>query len=103
MVRRYRDWAGAAANELTTALILRRAPEVDGVPDGLRGKPAVLVASCWVGPLDAADTVLAPLRHLDPAPVDLSSASSFVEHQGRFDANFPQRHWARPGPPTSPR
>jgi FAD/FMN-containing dehydrogenase len=93
VVRRYRDWAASAPDELTTALIMRRAPVVDSVPERLRGKPAVVVASCWVGPLERADTVLEPLRHVG-APVDLSSARSFVEHQSVFDPNFPHGMWA---------
>ena len=94
VVRRYRDWAASAPDELTTALILRRAPETDAVPEEMRGKRAVMVASCWVGPLERADTVTEPLRHLVPSPVDLSSARSFVEHQGLFDPNFPHGMWA---------
>jgi len=94
VVRRYRDWAASAPDELTTALIMRRAPMVEAVPERMRGKPAVLVASCWVGPLDRADRLLEPMRHAGAAPVDLSSVRSFVEHQSQFDPNFPQGMWA---------
>ena len=89
MVRHYRDWADSAPDELTTALIMRRAPTAEQVPEALRGQPAVMVASCWVGPPDRGRTVLEPLRGVGRGLVDLSAVRAFVEHQALFDPNFP--------------
>lgn len=58
VVRFYRDWAATAPDELTTALVLRRAPAVDLIPESLHGHPVVGVAACWVGPLDRGEKVL---------------------------------------------
>ena len=93
VVRHYRDWTDSAPDELTTALILRRAPATDLVPEAMRGRPAVTVASCWVGPLDRGQTVLAPMRDVGSRLVDLSAARAFVEHQALFDPNFPPGLW----------
>jgi hypothetical protein len=41
VVRFYRDWAATAPDELTTALVLRRAPAVDLIPESLHGHPVV--------------------------------------------------------------
>jgi FAD/FMN-containing dehydrogenase len=93
VVRRYRDWADSAPDELTTALIMRRAPSADQVPEALRGQPAVTVASCWVGPPDRGRTVLEPMRDVGRGMVDLSAVRAFVEHQALFDPNFPHGMW----------
>lgn len=93
VVRRYRDWADSAPDELTTALVLRRAPTTDRVPEALRGRPAVTVASCWVGPPDRGRAVLEPLRDVGRGLVDLSAVRAFVEHQALFDPHFPHGLW----------
>jgi FAD/FMN-containing dehydrogenase len=93
VVRAYRDWADGAPDELTTALILRRAPAVGLVPTALRGRPVVAVASCWSGPLARGDAVLEPLRRVGSGVVDLCARRPFVEHQAMFDASFPHGLW----------
>jgi FAD/FMN-containing dehydrogenase len=93
VVRFYRDWADAAPDELTTALILRRAPAVDLVPTRLHGQPVVAVASCWSGTPARDDAVLEPLRRLGSDVVDLCARRPFVEHQAMFDASFPHGLW----------
>jgi FAD/FMN-containing dehydrogenase len=93
VVRFYRDWADSAPDELTTALVFRRAPSVDPVPEALHGQPVVGVASCWAGPLDHGDTVLEPMRRVGSRLVDLSVVRPFVEHQALFDASFPHGIW----------
>ncbi len=93
VVHHYRDWADSAPDELTTALIMRRAPTAEQVPESLRGQPAVTVASCWVGPPDRGRTVLEPMRDVGRGLVDLSAVRAFVEHQALFDPNFPHGMW----------
>jgi FAD/FMN-containing dehydrogenase len=93
VVRSYREWADAAPDELTTALIVRRAPAVDLVPTHLRGQPVVAVASCWSGPLARSEAVIEPLRRVGSGVVDLCARRPFVEHQAMFDASFPHGLW----------
>jgi hypothetical protein len=100
VVRFYRDWADSAPDELTTALVFRRAPSVDPVPEALHGQPVVGVASCWAGPLDHGDTVLEPMRRVGSRLVDLSVVRPFVEHQALFDASFPHGIWVYSKPMT---
>jgi FAD/FMN-containing dehydrogenase len=93
VVRFYRDWADSAPDDLTTALVLRRAPAGDLVPEWLHGEPVVAVASCWAGPLDRGQSVLEPMRRFGSRAVDLSAARAFVEHQALFDPSFPPGIW----------
>jgi len=93
VVRFYRDWASSAPDELTTVLVLRRAPAVELVPKELHGKPVVGVGSCWAGPLDGGERALEPMRRFGRAAVDLSAPRAFVEHQALFDSSFPHGLW----------
>lgn len=93
VMRFYRDWANSAPDELTTALVLRRAPTVDLVPDALHGQPVVGVACCWVGPLDLGERVLEPMRRFGSGVVDLIAHRAFVEHQAMLDPAFPPGIW----------
>jgi FAD/FMN-containing dehydrogenase len=93
VARRYRTWADSAPDELTTALILRRAPALDLIPRALHGQPVVGVACCWTGPIDRGRRVLAPLRRFGARVVDLSAPRPFVQHQAMFDQSFPPGIW----------
>jgi FAD/FMN-containing dehydrogenase len=93
VVRFYRDWAASAPDELTTALVLRRAPAVDMIPEALHGRPVIGVACCWAGPLDRGASVLEPMRQFGSPLVDLVAPRPFVEHQAMFDPSFPPGIW----------
>ena len=91
--RFYREWALAAPDELTTALIVRRAPAVDLIPAELHGRPVIGVACCWVGEHDRGEAALAAMRRFGTPIVDLVSRRPFVEHQGLLDPSFPHGIW----------
>ena len=93
IVRYYRDWAASVPDELTTALVLRRAPAVDLIPEAVHGTPVVGVACCWAGPIDRGARVLKPMRQFGARVVDLTAPRPFVEHQAMFDPSFPPGIW----------
>jgi FAD/FMN-containing dehydrogenase len=93
VMRFYRDWADVAPDELTTALILRRAPAIDLIPESLHGEPVVGVACCWVGPIDEGERALEPMRRFGSGAVDLVGPRPFVEHQAMLDPAFPPGIW----------
>jgi FAD/FMN-containing dehydrogenase len=93
VVRFYRDWAATAPDELTTALVLRRAPAVDLIPESLHGHAVVGVAACWVGPIDRGEKVLEPMRRFGSRAADLIAPRPFVEHQAMLDPAFPPGIW----------
>lgn len=93
VVRFYREWAESAPGELTTALVLRRAPAVDLVPEVLHGQAVVGVACCWAGQLDRGESALAPMRRFGSHVVDLIAPRAFVEQQAMLDPAFPPGIW----------
>ena len=93
VVRFYRDWANAAPDELTTAVVLRRAPAMELIPESLHGQPVVGVACCWVGSVDHGGRLLEPMRRFGSGAVDLVAPRAFVEHQAMLDPAFPPGIW----------
>ena len=93
MARFYRDWAQDAPRDLTTALIVRRAPALDLIPPALHGRHVVAVACCWAGPHDVGESVIAPMRRFGAPIADLVEPRSFIEHQALLDASFPPGIW----------
>jgi FAD/FMN-containing dehydrogenase len=89
----YRDWIAAVPDELTTAIVARRAPALPFVPDHLRGRHVFGVVCCYAGPLAQGERVLRPLRQLCPPAVDLCEPKHYVEHQAMFDSSFPHGLW----------
>ncbi|WP_234323543.1 FAD-binding oxidoreductase [Streptomyces sp. NRRL F-2580] len=96
LLRFYREWITDVPDELTTAVVHRKAPSVDYVPSELRGKPVVMVVCCYAGPVEEGQEVLRPLREsgTGSAPVlDLCAPKPFTEHQAMFDPSFPHGRW----------
>lgn len=70
-LRVYRDWAAAAPDEMSTAFMLARIPDVETVPAELRGRRAVGIKAMYTGRADDAERLLRPLRlAAGPALVD---------------------------------
>jgi hypothetical protein len=91
----YRDTASRAPNELTTIVNLRHAPPLPWLPPELHGRPVVMIAACWCGPLKAGVRSLATLRALRPV-VDTVTVKPYLQHQQLFDAAVPhglQYYW----------
>jgi FAD/FMN-containing dehydrogenase len=67
VLRRWRDWADAAPDEVSTGCVVIIAPPEPFVPAELRGQPVLGVPVLYAGdPEDGADAVQ-PLRDLGPA------------------------------------
>ncbi|TDE00472.1 FAD-binding oxidoreductase [Jiangella asiatica] len=62
VLRAYRDWAGTAPDELSTAVMLGRIPDAQNVPEPLRGWRAVGIKAMYTGGADEAERLLRPLR-----------------------------------------
>jgi UDP-N-acetylenolpyruvoylglucosamine reductase len=93
VLRFYRDWIAAAANELMTIVIHRKAPPLDFVPPELHGRLIVGVVCCWSGELEEGEKVIRPLREFGSPVLDLCERKPFVEHQAMFDPSFPHGRW----------
>ncbi|TYL53209.1 FAD-binding oxidoreductase [Agromyces mariniharenae] len=88
----YREWSATAPDELTTALLFRRAPALDIVPRELHGRHVVGVLFCWSGELGEGERVADPIRRFGGA-VDLTARRRYVDHQSILDPSFPKGIW----------
>ena len=93
VLRFYRDWIADAPDELMTVVTARRAPDLSFVPRDLVGELVVGVVSCYVGPVEDGEKVLAPLRGFGSPAVDGVMAKPFVDHQSSFDPTFEPGWW----------
>ena len=66
VTRFYVDFVKDLPDELTTALYYWTAPPVDFLPESIHGKPVVVIASCYAGPAEEGEAVVAPIRQLGP-------------------------------------
>ena len=94
IARHYRDWCSELPDDMTTALIFRRAPALEVVPRDLRGRSVVAVAGCWSGPLDLGERVLEPMRRFGRPLLDLWARRSLVDLQSMLDLSYPHGLWA---------
>ena len=51
-------------DELTTIVTHRRVPPVPAMPEELHGRHAVMVGTCYAGPVEEGESVLRPLRRV---------------------------------------
>ena len=84
----YRGWAGGLPDELTTMLVYLTGPDMDGIPEEVRGRLSIGVVGCHIGTAAEADRDLAALRAL-PGVVDLSDRAGYLDLQQMFDAELP--------------
>ena len=93
VLRFYRDWIAEAPDELMTIVMHRKAPPLDFVPKELHGKLIVGVVSCYAGPIEEGERVLAPLRKVGSPVLDLCVPKPYLEHQSMLDPSFPHGRW----------
>ena len=89
VLRSYRDCVAGAPEELTTIVILTKAPPAPFLPEYLHVRPVVMLAVCYAGDLAEGEAVLAPLRTLAEPLIDLIEPKPYVEHQGMLDPGVP--------------
>ncbi|MGW4891668.1 FAD-binding oxidoreductase [Kitasatospora sp. NPDC004240] len=93
LLRLYREWIADAPDDLTTAVVHRKAPPLPEIPAELHGRPVVMVVCCWAGAVEDGERMLRPLRAFGPPVLDLCRSKPFTEHQAMFDPSFPHGRW----------
>jgi FAD/FMN-containing dehydrogenase len=88
----YREFIEGAPDELSVYLNLRAAPDLDWVPNELRGTDVLLVIPFFSGDLNRGEELLRPLRSFGPPAADLVQRKPYLSHQSMFDAGVPH-HW----------
>ena len=90
-LRRFRDVMLDAPEELSLAYVFLTAPDEDGIPAELRGKPAVAIAGMHAGALADAEAALAPIR--EDAALDAFEVTTYAEFQCSIDDPPGYRNW----------
>jgi FAD/FMN-containing dehydrogenase len=88
VLRGWREWAGAAPDELSTACVVLTAPPEPFVPSALQGKPVLAVPVLYVGDPNAGADAVRPLRDLAPA-VDHIGEMPYTAFQAALDPLAP--------------
>ena len=76
----FRDFVPTAPDDITLYCGLLSAPD---------GTPAVALVGCYIGPVENADAVLAPVRSFGRPLADLFAPMRYVEMQSLLDSAFP--------------
>jgi FAD/FMN-containing dehydrogenase len=91
VLRFYRDFIAGAPDELTTYAGFLTTPD---------GAPMVAMATCYAGPLDEGERLIAPLRVFGSPVADLIAPTPYVAWQSGMDAITPagrQNYWKTSG------
>ena len=76
---RYRDWIKDAPDDLTTAIVTMNFPPIPQVPDFLRGKSAVILRGCYVGPVEEGEALFQSWLEWMPPIASSFRAMPFTE------------------------
>ncbi len=93
VLRFYREWIADAPDELMTIVTARRAPDLPFVPRELVGELVIGVVSCYTGPIEDGEKVVAPMKAFGSPVVDACVPKPFVAHQASLDPAFEPGWW----------
>ena len=85
LLARYRELVPEAPDELTTWVVLRKAPPLPFLPEEWHGKEVMVFALCYVGDLAAGEAAVQPIRDLGTPIADVVSPHPLVAWQQAFD------------------
>ena len=85
---RYRHYAAAAPDELSTALLVWTIPPVPGLPEEIVGLPYIGVVGMYAGPIDEGEEIIAPYRGIAEPIADLTHVGSYLDEQSALDPLF---------------
>ncbi len=88
VLRQWRDFIATAPDEFTPLAVFWSVPE--GFPPELVGKPIVILAGVYAGPVAEGERLIQPLRELATPLLDMSAPMPFTAIQGAFDPFFPK-------------
>jgi FAD/FMN-containing dehydrogenase len=85
---KWRDYITTTPDAFTPIAIFWNVPE--GFPPDLVGRPIVILAGVYAGPLEEGERVIQPIRELATPLLDLSGPDAFTHIQSAFDGFFPK-------------
>jgi FAD/FMN-containing dehydrogenase len=92
----YRDYSASAPDEVSTLLVCGAiSPDSHVFPAALHGRPCVIFAGLYAGPIEAGRRALQPLRDFGEPLLDASGVMPYVAAQQMVDHSFPagQRYY----------
>ncbi|MAS34080.1 MAG: FAD-linked oxidase [Anaerolineaceae bacterium] len=88
-LRFYRQYTESSPDEVSSFAILGTVPPTEHFPQAAHGKPFVLFAGLYAGPVEEGQRVLQPLRDYATPIVDMSGVMPYAEAQTVFDEDYP--------------
>src|SRR5262245_17212851 len=85
VLRWYRDFAADAPDVLGTVVRFGTVPPLPAIPEHLHWRPAIAIACCYAGPIEAGQRAVRALRRFGTPLVDLLAPSPYVAFQGGID------------------
>ena len=92
VLRFYREFTASAPKELGSMVVFRTAPPTPYIPEGLRGKPVIVVIATYVGNTEDGQRVLQPLREFGTPLFDGIGVKPYITHQKSLDPGQPHGH-----------
>ncbi len=92
----WRDAVADAPDELSTAGMIWSLPDVEELPEELRGQPYAGVAGMWAGDPEEGERATRSLRELATPLLDMSGVAPYADFQKSLDPFFPtgvRRYW----------
>jgi FAD/FMN-containing dehydrogenase len=90
VMRRWRDFADGAPNEITSVCVTITFPANPEMPEAVHDRPVIIVGAVYAGDPDEGMTALQPLRELGTVLFDMSGPTPFTAVQQGFDPLFPR-------------
>jgi FAD/FMN-containing dehydrogenase len=89
VLRFYREFVSDAPDELGNVVRLGTIPPLPVVDEDLHFRPAIAVASCYVGAVEDGERAVRALRQFGTPLVDLVGPTRYVDHQSGLDDTVP--------------
>jgi hypothetical protein len=85
----FREFMKKAPDEINAIAIYWNAPHEDTFPEEHRGKPVIVIGSCYSGPIEKGESAIRPLREVDVPLADWSGPMPYLAAQKLFDPEYP--------------
>jgi FAD/FMN-containing dehydrogenase len=85
LLRAFRRIAHEMPDELTTWVVIRKAPPLPFLPPEWHGREVLIFAACYAGDIEAGKKAVAPLRGLGKPIADVIASHPFTAWQAMFD------------------
>ena len=90
VLRRWRDYADDAPNEVTSVVVTITFPANPEMPEAVHDRPVAIVGGVYAGDPEEGMEVMQPLRELGTPLFDMSGPTPYTDVQTGFDPLFPR-------------